>query len=92
MLRPSGGDFWDREEAATLIPQCKGCSISIYGGSAWMLVYRCRVTPGNRSRTCSWGGGTEKTHRDALVEVLHWAWSVHAECVEEFCPFDIESL
>ena len=94
MLRPSGGETWTRAEAATLLPVAKGVSISIAQGKSWCVKYQHRtVSPWDKkSETHSWGPFTGLTHREALVQCLHWVWGVHQEETGELPDFDLQAL
>ena len=94
VFRPSGGGIWNRDEASTLLPAAKGCSISIHTGKAWTVTYSMPTTPGAKSHTSTWGGGKtmHMTHKDCLKQCLYWAWERHVECGNDDCPFDIGAL
>ena len=91
-LRPSAGDIWTKQEAATLIPRATGCSITIIAGTRWSLYYRNRATDGKKSDHHAWGVHTGLSHKEALQACLRWGWEVHFECTGEACPFDIDAL
>jgi hypothetical protein len=95
VFRPSGGEIWTRDEASTLLPAAKGCSISIHTGKAWMVTYSMRTTPGPKSHTSTWGGGKTMhlSHKECLQQCLFWVWDRHVEAgMADRAPFDIGAL
>ena len=73
------------------LPKAKGCSMSMKNEIAFVVKYPQRPKS-PRSHTATWGGTTNRTHRESALECLKFAWDIHhKECKQEACPYVLDS-
>lgn len=86
--------FYSQAEAAAMLPQCKGSTISLVNNRTWQCKSLARAHP-PRSHSITYyerpGECTE--HAKALARVAQWSWNIHHhELGLEACPFDLEAV
>ena len=85
---PIENKIYEVEEARKMLPDCKGCVLSINKNVAWEVKYPRACPP--RSRSISFTPGDLETHRAALRGVLLWAWRAHKEASPDaVCTLDL---
>ena len=85
------GEEFTKQQGRAFLPVHTRFSLVIHTGHAWLVKDSERKTPGHKSRTASWGGLTGRTHRQALFEVLLWAWERFSEDGLGSCPYDLRT-
>lgn len=85
---------FSQEQAAAMLPQAKGTTISPVNGRQWQVKYKARPRrPYSHSVTYDPEGPAGlDNHRKALLECLEWVWQVHVECGGAACPNDLRQL
>lgn len=94
ILAPFDVRFYSQADAASILPQCRGSTISLVSNRTWQCKYLARETaPRSHSVTYYEKSGECIEHTRALAQVARWAWDVHhKERGLEPCPFDLGAL
>lgn len=94
ILAPFEARFYTQAEAASILPQCKGSTISLVNNRTWQCKYLAREKP-PRSHSVTYyeKPGECMEHARALAQVARWSWNVHHEELGlEPCPFDLDAM
>ena len=71
-------------------PEVAGCELSQYSewDVRWRIAYPVDFPP--FSHSCVFAEDNLKASREALFEVLRWAWTHHTRLTGEICPWNFE--